>query len=57
MGSISEYFGCNVFNDRVMKATLSADVYQSLRKTMDEGAQLDIKVANAVATAMKDGLV
>ena len=57
MGSISEYFGCNVFNDRVMKANLSAEVYQSLRKTMDEGAQLDPGVANAVATAMKDWAV
>ena len=54
MGSISEYFGCNVFNDRVMKANLSADVYASLRKTMDEGAKLEPGVANAVANAMKD---
>ena len=31
-----------------------ADVYKSLRKTIDEGAQLDEGVANAVAAAMKD---
>ena len=54
MGAISEYFGSLVFNDRVMKSSLSADVYESLRKTMDEGKQLDIGVANAVATAMKE---
>lgn len=54
MGTVSEYFGSLVFDDRVMKATLSAKVYQSLKKTIDEGAQLDIGVANAVATAMKD---
>ncbi|MDD6189035.1 MAG: glutamine synthetase III [Clostridiales bacterium] len=57
MGSVSEYFGSLVFDDRVMKANLSAKVYQSLKKTIDEGAQLDIGVANAVASAMKDWAV
>ena len=54
MGTVSEYFGSLVFDDRVMKATLPEKVYASLRKTIDEGAQLDISVANAVADAMKD---
>ena len=54
MGTVSDYFGILVFDDRVMKANLSADVYQSLRKTIDEGAKLDAGVANAVAAAMKD---
>ena len=54
MGTVSDCFGCLVFDDRVMKANLSADVYQSLRKTIDEGAKLDASVANAVAAAMKD---
>ena len=57
MGTVSDYFGSLVFDDRVMKATLSAPVYQSLKKTIDEGAKLDISVANAVATAMKDWAV
>ena len=57
MGTVSDYFGSLVFDDRVMKATLSADVYQSLRKTIDEGVKLDASVANAVATAMKDWAV
>ena len=57
MGTVSEYFGCLVFDDRVMKANLSAKVYQSLKKTIDEGAKLDISVANAVANAMKDWAV
>ena len=43
-----------VFDDRVMKSRLSSDVYQSLKKTIDEGARLDAKVANAVAAAMKE---
>lgn len=54
MKKIDEYFGSMVFDDRVMKASLSAKVYQSLRKTIDEGAALDISVANAVAEAMKN---
>ena len=54
MKTVSEMFGSMVFDDRVMKATLSAKVYNSLKKTIDEGAALDIGVANAVAAAMKD---
>ena len=57
MKNVSDFFGCKVFDDRVMKANLSAKVYQSLRKTIDEGAKLDISVANAVAAAMKDWAV
>ena len=57
MGTVSDYFGCLVFDDRVMKANLSADVYQSLRKTIDQGAKLDASVANSVAVAMKDWAV
>lgn len=54
MKNVPEYFGSKVFDDRVMKAKLSADVYASLKKTIDEGAKLNIGVANAVAAAMKD---
>ena len=57
MESVSKMFGSLVFDDRVMKATLSADVYQSLKKTIDEGAKLDLGLANAVAAAMKDWAV
>lgn len=57
METVSAYFGSLVFDDRVMKASLSADVYRSLKKTIDEGAKLDIGVANAVADAMKDWAV
>lgn len=53
METVKDYFGSLVFDDRVMKATLSAKVYASLKKTIDEGATLDIGVANAVADAMK----
>ena len=57
MKTVSETFGSMVFDDRVMRATLSAKVYASLKKTIDEGATLDIGVANAVAQAMKDWAV
>ena len=57
MSTVSDYFGSLVFDDRVMKAMLSADVYQSLKKTIDEGASLNNDVANAVAVAMKDWAV
>ncbi len=57
MSTVTEIFGKKVFDDRVMKATLSSKVYNSLRKTIDEGTDLDISVANAVAEAMKDWAV
>ena len=57
MSTVPEYFGSLVFDDRVMRSTLSADVYASLRKTIDEGSKLDISVANAVAEAMKEWAV
>ena len=57
MAGVPDCFGSLVFDDRVMKATLSAEVYQSLKKTIDEGARLDLSVANAVAAAMKDWAV
>jgi len=57
MRTVSDYFGSQVFDDRVMRANLSAEVYASLRKTIDEGTELDISVANAVAEAMKNWAV
>ena len=57
MTTVPDYFGSLVFDDRVMRAKLSEDVYQSLRQTIDEGVQLNLDVANAVASAMKDWAV
>ena len=57
MKTVTDYFGSKVFDDRVMKSMLSADVYCSLKKTIDEGTELNIGVANAVAIAMKDWAV
>ena len=54
MKTVSDIFGTLVFDDRVMKEKLPQDVYLSLKKTIDEGGDLDLEVANAVAAAMKD---
>ena len=57
MENVPEYFGSLLFDDRVMKSVLPADVYASMRKTIDEGKELDPGVANVVASAMKDWAV
>ena len=57
MLTVPEYFGSLVFDSRVMKARLPADVYRSLKHTIQKGAKLDPSVANAVAAAMKDWAV
>ena len=55
--SVQEYFGSMVFDDRVMKANLPANIYKSLHRTIERGARLDPGVADAVASAMKDWAV
>ncbi|MBO5140523.1 MAG: glutamine synthetase III, partial [Peptococcaceae bacterium] len=57
MEMVTELFGSKVFDDSIMKARLSSSVYQSLKKTIDEGALLDLSIANAVADAMKNWAV
>lgn len=47
-------FGSNVFSLDVMKYTLPKAVYKSLKQTIENGAPLDINVADAVAAAMKE---
>ena len=54
METVKDYFGSLVFDDRVMKATLSDQVYASLKKTIDQGTELDIGVAHGVAMAMRE---
>ena len=57
MKHVKENFGKLVFDDREMKARLSSKIYNSLKKTISEGAKLDSNVADAVAVAMKDWAV
>lgn len=54
MTSVPSIFGSMVFNDEVMRDKLPKDTYQTLKKTIKEGSDLDIGVANVVANAMKD---
>jgi glutamine synthetase len=49
-----DLFGVNVFSDAVMKERLPKPVYKALKRTIDHGEKLDISVADAVATAMRD---
>ena len=51
---VPEYFGSMVFNENVMKERLPKDVYEALKKTADEGSDIDPAIANVVANAMKD---
>ena len=57
METVKDYFGSLVFDDRVMKATLSDQVYASLKKTIDQGTELDISVAHGVAMADRKSVV
>ena len=57
MANVAEYFGSLVFDDKVMKERLDPKIYKQLRKTIDDGEQLSINVANAVAAAMKEWAV
>ena len=54
MSFLTENFGSMVFNDAAMREKLPSDTYRSLKKTIQEGKDLDITVANSVANAMKD---
>ena len=55
--NIPEMYGSLVFDDKVMRARLSVDEYNSLRKTIDENAKLDPKIADAVANEMREWAV
>ena len=51
---LTEIFGSNVFNDKVMKQRLPKEVYKALKKTIEQGTPLRPDVADVVANAMKD---
>ncbi|NLP48122.1 MAG: glutamine synthetase type III [Clostridiales bacterium] len=54
MNNLPEYFGMNVFCDKVMKERLPNDVYEKLKEVTQKGSQMDIDLANVVADAMKN---
>ena len=57
MTNVPQIFGSMVFNDKVMQERLPKTTYKALKKTVENGEQLDISVANVVANAMKDWAV
>ena len=57
MRSVTDYFGCMVFDDRAMRLRLPPEIYEAMKKTIRDGKRLDIAVANAVADAMKEWAV
>ena len=50
---LTENFEKNVFNDKVMKDRLSTEVYDKLKKTIENREKLDLSIAGEVAIAMK----
>ena len=51
--SLSENFEKNVFSDKIMKERLSTEVYEKLKKTIENSEKLDLSIAGEVAIAMK----
>ncbi len=52
--TIAEMFGEDVFNDSVMQERLPKSAYKKLKKTMEEGSELDPATADVVAHEMKE---
>ena len=53
-GKVSELFGENVFHMEAMREYLPSEAYKSMKKAIQDGTQLDRKMADQVASAMKD---
>jgi glutamine synthetase len=54
MTKVPELFGSMVFGDAAMKERLPKETYRALKKTIEDGKDLDLSVANVVANAMKN---
>ncbi len=52
--NVTETFGCDVFNDSVMQERLPKKVYKELKKTIQEGKELSMEIADVVAHEMKE---
>ncbi len=52
--NVAEIFGSNVFNDAVMQERLPKKVYKELKKTIEEGKELDLATADVIAHEMKE---
>ena len=52
--TITDYFACDVFSEKVMKERLPEEAFKELERTLETGHRLNIDVANIIANAMKD---
>lgn len=52
--NVAEIFGEDVFNDTVMQERLPKKVYKDLKKTIEEGKELDLATADVIAHEMKE---
>ena len=52
--NVAEIFGENVFNDTVMQERLPKKIYKNLKKTIEEGSELDLETADVIAHEMKE---
>lgn len=53
-GRISDIFGDNVFHKEVMREYLPSEAYKLMMESMENGTRLDRRIADQVASAMKD---
>ena len=54
MQTVSDFFGCHVFSESVMKQKLPKEVFKDVYAAIHEGKRLDLAAANVVANSMKD---
>lgn len=54
MQTVSDFFGCHVFGESVMKQKLPKEVFKDVYAAIHEGKRLDLAAANVVANSMKD---
>jgi glutamine synthetase len=52
--NVADIFGEDVFNDAVMQERLPKKVYKNLKKTIEEGKELDLETADVIAHEMKE---
>ena len=52
--NVAKIFGEDVFNDTVMQERLPKKIYKNLKKTIEEGKELDLATADVIAHEMKE---
>ena len=52
-GKVSDYYGCNVFDNEKMRKYLSSDAYEKVMEAIDKGLPIDRRIADQVASGMK----